>query len=35
MKTYIVSEDYLIDIANAIRNKTGSSDTMEINEMPE
>ena len=34
MKTYIVSEDYLTDIADAIRDKTGSSEGMEVNEMP-
>lgn len=35
MKTYIVSEDYLTDIADAIRAKTGTIDTMTIDEMPQ
>ena len=34
MKTYVVAEDYLTDIADAIRDKTGSSEGMEVNEMP-
>lgn len=34
MNTYVVSGNYLTDIADAIREKTGSSEGMEVSEMP-